>query len=352
MEAISAGSSAAFKPTAPESQYEPVTPIPEGEMYSYARTARSQERTHQVQERKELKSLYDDPDAPVTIQALIPGQNQPTARDTPTSHLEQPSHPKARRARSKSPSTTERYVPDSQKATKFPASRVYMTISDDKEQYDVVDATASTDPIIEEYVDVDMESEVEQENPSFQARSPRRSVTFPSELSALAEISIEDLSNLDPDEAQLWMLNQMQKLVQNFAGIYESTAVGPLPKSNRGKVLPLQDVKEVYNNVQLEQPHQKESPTASRKITRQTKTAYVASTSSTSSKLLAAERSPRHQSAAAYIHRPQIKPKPVSSGNLNLSSLLYFSSPFSVTLSLHVRKSEKRKREPGNGAEV
>ena len=268
--------------------------------------------------------------------------NQPTARDTPTSHLEHPSHPKARRARSKSPLTTERHATDSHKATKPPASCVY---SDDKEQYDVVDATASTDPI-EEY---DLECDMEEENPPLQARSRRRSVTFPKELSALAEISIKDLSNLNPDEAQLWMLNQMQKLVQKFAGIYESTAVGPLPKSNRRKVLPLQNIEEVYDNVQLESPHQKESPTSSRKISRQTKTAYIASTSSTSSKLLAGERSPQHQSAAAY---PQIKPKPVSLGKLNLSSLLYFPPLFSATLSLYVRKSEEREREPGNGAEV
>lgn len=321
MEAISAGSSAAFKPVAPESQYEPITPVAEGEMYSYPRMSRSEHHhwEQEKKERKDLKSLYDDPDAPIMIQAQVPSQSQAIA---PPSHLEHPSQARTRRARSKSPSkpplpTTERVVPDSQKFTKPPANTlqsIHMTISDDKEQYDIVDATASTEPI-EEYVDVD----VDQENPPLQDKSPRRSVTVPKELSALAEISVEDLSNMNPNEAQLWMLNQMQKLVEKFAGVYESTAVGPLPKSLRGKVLPaqLQDIEEVYDNVQTEPPtHQKEGSGSSRKISRQPKTVYAAPSSSTNTKSLAAERSPRHQSAAAYIHHPPIRPKPGSSGKL------------------------------------
>ena len=318
MEAISAGSSAAFKPVTPDhesNQYEPVTPMPESEVYSYARMSRS-ERHHQTQsqviERKDLKSLYDDPDAPITIQAQVP---QPSDKFPP--HLEHPSRAKARRARSKSPSKpiTERVMPDNQ-ATVPPASplqHVHLTIFNDKESYDAVDATAGIEPI-EEYVDM---SELE-ENTPLQAKSPQKSVTVPKELSALAETSVEDLSNMNPDEAQLWMLNQMQKLVENFAGIYESTAVGPLPKSKRGKVLPaqLQDIEEVYDNEQPELPaHQS---TSGRKISRQPKTVYTAP-SSTSTKLLPAERSPRHQPAAAYIHRPPIKTKPGLSGKLNVT---------------------------------
>ena len=319
MEAILAGSSAVFKPVTPESQYEPVTPIPDSELYSYARMSRTQEHHHHTQERKDLKSLYDDPEAPIMIQAQIPSHSQPIAKDTPTPHLEHPSQARARRARSKSPSkpplpTTERVVPDSQKFTRPPASplrSIHMTISDDKEQYDLVDVAAGTEPI-EEYVDVD-----EQTSPlHVQAKSPRRSVTVPKELSALAELSAENLSSMDPNdrESQLWLLNQMQKLVEKLAGVYESTTVGPLPKSQRGKVLPaqLQDIEEVYDNVQTEPP----SHQTSRKISRQPKTVYASPTSSTNTKLLAAERSPRHQSAAAYIHRPPIRPKPGSSGKL------------------------------------
>ena len=160
MEAISAGSSAAFKPAAPESQYESINPVSEGEVYSYARMARSQEHHHQTQERKELKSLYDDPDAPVMFQPHIPSQSQPTAKDPPPSHLEHPTHHKVRRARSKSPSTTARVAPDNQKAARPLASPLQsihnnnvMKMSDDKKQYDIADATASTE-LMEGYVEV------------------------------------------------------------------------------------------------------------------------------------------------------------------------------------------------------
>ena len=326
MEAISVGSSAAFKPVAPEvNQYEPVTPIPESETYSYPRVSRSERHLQTQSQVLDIKSLYDDPDASFTIQAQLPSQNQ--TKDKSPTHSAHPSRAKARRTRSKSPSKppTERVVPVNQ-TTVPPASpfqRVHLTVSDDKEPYDVVDATASTDSEpIEEYVDMD------EENPPQQAKSPRRSVTVPKELSALAETSIEDLPNMNPSEAQLWMLNQMQKLVEKFAGIYETTAVGPLPKSMRGKVLPaqLQDIKEIYDNVQTEPPTtqhmQNEGSASGRKISRQPKTVYGAPPFSTNTKLLAAERSPRHQSAAAYIHRPPTKPKSDSPGKLSVCKLV------------------------------
>ena len=43
--------------------------------------------------------------------------------------------------------------------------------------------------------------------------SPQRNVTVPQELSALSELSIDDISELSQSNAQLWLLNQMQKLV-------------------------------------------------------------------------------------------------------------------------------------------
>ena len=313
MEAISAGSSTAFKPAAPESQYEPVSPVPEGEMYSYARTVRSQEHHQLAQERKELKSLYDDPDAPIMIQPHVPSQSQPTVNDLPPSHLEHPTHYKTRRARSKSPSTTERIRPDDQKAARPPASplrNIHMKISDDKEQYDVVDATASTETV-EEYVEV--------YSPP-QTKGPERSITVPKELSTLAETSVEDLSNINPNEAQLWMLNQMQKLVEKFAGVYEVTVTGPLTretKSNRGKVLPAQSEEfGVYEDAQsrppipprtyscsVEKSYQEESSLSSRKISRQSKTVNDGNRPSLSS----TERSPHHHSKATC---PPLEQKP------------------------------------------
>jgi hypothetical protein len=53
--------------------------------------------------------------------------------------------------------------------------------------------------------------------------SPRRNVTVPQELSGLSELSIDDISELNQSKAQLWLLNQMQKLVQKkIEGIHPS----------------------------------------------------------------------------------------------------------------------------------
>ena len=323
MEAISADSSAAFKPEAPESQYEPVTPIPEGEMYSYARMSRS-ERYHQAQERKDLKSLYEDPDAPITIQVQAPNQSQPNAKGNPPQNARQARN---ERARSKSPvnipssthskspinvpsSAIKQLVPENKTPTISPATSSQHVphaeiLSGDKGTYDDVDATAGLG--VEEYEDMS------QQNPSLQAKTPERSVTVPKELSALAEISVDDLSGMNPNEAQLWMLNQMQKLVEKFAGVYGATAVGPLTKeikSNRGKLLPAQ-TEDVYEDAQstppvpprtysysVEKTYQEESDLSTRKISRQSKSVNVGTKSS-------AERSPHHHSKVAYPPLPQ-----------------------------------------------
>ena len=332
MEAIYAGSSAIFKPATPDSQYEPVIPVPDNEVYSYARVSRF-ECHHQTQERKELKSLYDNPDAPVMIQTQVPSQSQVITKDTPPSHLEHPSQAKTRRERSKSPAKaplamTETLVPDNKNNTVPPASspqHMYVTVPDGKEPYDVVDATASTEST-GEYEDMN------QENPPLQAKSPRRSVTVPKELSALAETSIEDLSNMNPSEAQLWMLNQMQKLVEKFAGIYESTAVGPLPKetkSNRGKVLPAQ-AEGVYENLQSLPPvpprtyscsvQKTEGSISSRKISRQSKTVNAGNRPPPPS----IERSPHHLSTTTGP--PPLRSKPDVTGKLyhNIDNIIVY----------------------------
>ena len=325
MEAIYAGSSAAFKPAAPESQYEPVTPIPEGEMYSYPRISRS-ERHHQAQDRKDLKSLYEDPDAPITIQVHAPNQSQPNAKDNPPQNARQARNKRARSkspvnipssTRSKSPvnvplSAIKQLVPENKTPTISPATSPQHVphaeiLSSNKGAYDDVDATAGLG--VEEYEDMN------QQNPPLQPKTPERSVTVPRELSALAEISVDDLSGMDPNEAQLWMLNQMQKLVEKFAGVYGATVVGPLTKeikSNRGKLLPAQ-TEDVYEDAQstppvpsraysysVEKTYQEESDLSTRKISRQSKSVNVGTKSS-------AERSPHHHSKVAY---PPLLQKP------------------------------------------
>ena len=58
--------------------------------------------------------------------------------------------------------------------------------------------------------------------------SPQRNVTVPQELSALSELSIDNISELSQSKAQLWLLNQMQKLVQKkIEGIQPSEGKQP-----------------------------------------------------------------------------------------------------------------------------
>ena len=65
--------------------------------------------------------------------------------------------------------------------------------------------------------------------------APRRSATIPKELKSIAEISLENLANLDPMEAQLWMLLHMQKVVQKMEQVYDS----PQPLSPRADKHPI-----------------------------------------------------------------------------------------------------------------
>ena len=99
MEAISA----AFKSAAPESQYEPVTPIPKDEMYSYPKDemysyaiiSRS-EPYHQAQKRKRLRSLYEGPEAP---QAHVSSKSQPIAKSKSQLYLGHSHQAKSRHPR-------------------------------------------------------------------------------------------------------------------------------------------------------------------------------------------------------------------------------------------------------------
>ena len=65
--------------------------------------------------------------------------------------------------------------------------------------------------------------------------SPQRNVSVPQELSALSELSIDDISELSQSKAQLWLLNQMQKLVQKkIEGIHPSEGKRSLFDEARG----------------------------------------------------------------------------------------------------------------------
>ena len=51
--------------------------------------------------------------------------------------------------------------------------------------------------------------------------TPKRSATIPKKLESVTEISLENLSNLGPKQAQLWMLLNMQKMVQKMEKMEE-----------------------------------------------------------------------------------------------------------------------------------
>ena len=66
--------------------------------------------------------------------------------------------------------------------------------------------------------------------------APRRSATIPKELASIAEISLENLADLDQKETQLWMLLHMQKMVQKMEQVYGSTQ--PLsPKADKQPII-------------------------------------------------------------------------------------------------------------------
>lgn len=342
MEALSAGSSAVFKAApAQESQYQPllpVAPVSVDEMHSYTRISRSEHHYHAHDARKELKSLYEDPDSPIIVHAQIPSQlGQPAVtKDKSLSYLERPTSPvKIRCARSRSPAkvqsaTAESVMPGNQATVSpshSPLQGVNMTISDDKESYNVVDAMAGIESI-------DAYEDMTQSNPLLQAgaKSPRRSITVPMELSKLAEMSAENLSIMNPNEAQLWLLNQMQKLVEKFAGAYhESTAAGYLPKSNKGKLLPAQEGEETYEDatsvppipprtysctVQKTQYQMEESDASGRKISRQSKSVRHVDAGTKSP--AATGKSPYHQAKAVHHDQPLLKPQPPSSSKSDM----------------------------------
>lgn len=62
--------------------------------------------------------------------------------------------------------------------------------------------------------------------------SLRRNITVPREIESVSEVTLESLTTLDAKEAQLWMLLQMQKMVQKMEDIYDMPQrPNPKPKT-------------------------------------------------------------------------------------------------------------------------
>jgi hypothetical protein len=89
--------------------------------------SRSRSERHQAQERNDLKSLYEDPDAPITIQVHAPNQGQPNIKGS-----------QAKTKRAGPLPITEELIPnlENQNANVPPASTPQYaneTVSDDEE---------------------------------------------------------------------------------------------------------------------------------------------------------------------------------------------------------------------------
>ena len=99
---------------------------------------------------------------------------------------------------------------------------------------DTTDHDCYTELPQELYDDVDSDlSENAQASPP-----PRRNITVPKELELISEVTLESLTNLDVKEAQLWMLLQMQKMVQKMEDVYDmpqASTKHPNPKQNTPK---------------------------------------------------------------------------------------------------------------------
>lgn len=203
-----------FRSSFVDSQYETLLPIAESDMHSYtSMTHHHGEVQHSYG--PSMKVLYDEPTT--STQTQIPRQKDDS---TPLAGVEyEEPIVKTNNAPSKlstkaplflpTPKTTtlNELVPSN--ASKGPGTTKSQTsVGEDINAYDTVDATVSTG------LHEPMHSKI--------PRSPHRSTTVPRELSSMSEIPLEELSKLNPNDAQLLMLLQMQKMVQ----VYGTTTLG------------------------------------------------------------------------------------------------------------------------------
>ena len=77
--------------------------------------------------------------------------------------------------------------------------------------------------------------------------SGQKSASIPRNLSSLYELSLEDLSDLTQSEAQVWMLLQMQKMVQKMEDVYETAPAILSPKLSSKQRLPSPPHQEVQD---------------------------------------------------------------------------------------------------------
>ena len=136
---------------------------------------------HQVKHQVPSFAVYDDPDESAPVRLL----------QTPLY-----THWKKKLAESKDPSET------------FNVGNNDDDDNDDEIIYDEVDRTEELEEQCEDVYENTMSTNV--------SSPPPRSSKVPQELQQITEISLEHLHSLDPKEAQMWMLSQMQKAVQKI----------------------------------------------------------------------------------------------------------------------------------------
>ncbi len=188
MEAIEPGSTNSLGSPIADS-YKIVSPLQQNEAYSYV--------AHHGKYMQEPQQpvIYDEPDTPRKMKAVRQASNslfsspEPDVYDdvTDTSILIL-----KQRNLELNPSITDSEDED---------GAVYEDLPADSELY--MDEEEST------YTDMEARPTM------------HRSITIPKTLESVSEITLENLTNLDQKQAQLWMLLQMQKMVQRMEDVYE-----------------------------------------------------------------------------------------------------------------------------------
>ena len=87
----------------------------------------------------------------------------------------------------------------------------------------------------------------------------QKSASIPRDLSSLFERSLDDLSELTQSEIQVWMLLQMQKMVQKMEDVYETAPAILSPKLTEKQPIPSPPPQEVQG--EIEEEHRDPHPT-------------------------------------------------------------------------------------------
>ena len=183
-----------------------VSPSTEGGAYSYL--------THEVQESRPPEvALYDD----VMTDTLMANQEKrPPPPTEPAPEYDEPIKTSTQAPSIAQEHHTEMISPIQSQMEVSKGSPEPQTFCVDEEDND--DGDVYDDFPEDLYEQFEPDSFVVPQTPP----PPRRNITVPRELGSISEITLENLTNLDPKEAQLWMLNQMQKMIQKMEDIYDA----------------------------------------------------------------------------------------------------------------------------------